>query len=156
MSVLQMTVDEQQYQLSSIDERLSAGLKREIVSPEEFEVLVNIYENVIYMVGPKEDGTYDEYMYLADKNKFELIGTTSSVDLNGYLPLTGGEMSGDIKIKNIYASEYSTDTFSATYGESGLIMSYSTDDPSLPAQSKITLGTGNHPTIMVYGKNEAD
>lgn len=36
------------------------------------------------MVGPKEDETYDEYMYIASENKFELIGTTD-IDLSQYV-----------------------------------------------------------------------
>ena len=57
----------------------SGGLTRQIMSelPEKSKA----EETVIYMVGPKEDKTYEEYMYVADKNDFELIGTTE-IEIN--------------------------------------------------------------------------
>ena len=52
-------------------------------------------KGVIYLV-PK-DGTapdvYDEYVWVTATQTFESIGTTK-VDLSGYLPLSGGEMTG--------------------------------------------------------------
>ena len=65
---------------------LSGGLRREIVLPEVFEGMAEPQDNVIYMVGPKEDGTYDEYMYIASSFSFELIGSTS-VELSDYVTI---------------------------------------------------------------------
>ena len=54
---------------------------------------------VIYLV-PK-DGTapdvYDEYVWITATQTFELIGSTK-VDLSGYLPLSGGTLTGNLKL----------------------------------------------------------
>ena len=52
-------------------------------------------ENIIYLVPKAGEGNdvHDEYIWV--NSAYELIGTTA-VDLSGYLPLTGGTMTGTI------------------------------------------------------------
>lgn len=38
----------------------------------------------LYLVGPQQDGNYEEYYWIASQNKWELMGTTA-IDLTGYV-----------------------------------------------------------------------
>lgn len=73
-----------------------SGLKFEVVSELPTE---NISTTTIYLV-PKNPGTtdnyFEEYIRLDSSNGgvWELIGNTS-IDLSGYLPLTGGDISSE-------------------------------------------------------------
>jgi hypothetical protein len=86
--------------INDLNERVNAltsgGLTRSIVSelPDRLEA----NEQTIYMVGPKDDNTYDEYMYVASKDDYELIGNTN-VDLSNYLYTDeDGYVTKDIKV----------------------------------------------------------
>lgn len=83
-----------------LDEKIntlsSGGLTREIVST--LPDILEANEQTIYMVGPKDDNTYDEYMYVASKDDYELIGNTN-VDLSNYLHTDeDGYVTKDIKV----------------------------------------------------------
>ena len=82
-------IEQQQYETdinnlnNKINSSVSGGLTRKIVS--ELPYWTEGEENVIYMVGPKEDETYDEYMFIPDSPiSFDLIGSTA-VNLNNYV-----------------------------------------------------------------------
>lgn len=64
----------------------STHLSREIV--EELPGIDTAKENVVYMVKKKDGGSgqdvYDEYLYIAESQSFEHIGSTD-VDLSGYV-----------------------------------------------------------------------
>ena len=56
---------------------------------------------IIYLV-PKDSeapDVYNEYVWITATQTFELIGSTQ-VDLSGYLPLSGGTMTGDLNFDN--------------------------------------------------------
>ena len=77
----------------------SGGLTRAIVDTLPDASTAN--ENIIYMIPAEnadEGNIYDEYMFFANSDGVlvpEVIGSTS-VDLSGYLPLTGGTISENI------------------------------------------------------------
>jgi len=72
-------IDDTKQELSSkIDTITSAGLKREIVS--KLPSVSDANENTIYMVGAKNDGTYDEYLFI----NFPLT-TSDSFGIDGWI-----------------------------------------------------------------------
>ncbi len=112
-------------------------------------------KGVIYLLA--KDGTapdvYDEYVWITATQTFELIGTTQ-VDLSGYLPLSGGNMTGDIVF-------YKDSTFKGrikTSTENGLeihVGQYGTDRYYLEgnafwATSGISLGSSAVPWSSGY------
>lgn len=81
-------------------------------------------KGIIYLV-PKDGETpdiHDEYIWIDSEQKFEFIGSTA-VDLSGYLPTTGGTLTGPLAIDNGLLNgdgEYKTVlTFSVTQPSSG-------------------------------------
>ena len=82
-------------------------------------------KGVIYLV--PEDGSapdmHDEYVWIDATQTFELIGTTQ-VDLSGYLPTTGGEMSGPLRFNgdgvSFASGAGSTPKARLVWGDNGL------------------------------------
>lgn len=56
-------------------------------------------KGVVYLIAKDGEApdVYDEYVWITATQTFELIGSTK-VDLSGYLPLSGGTMSGNLDI----------------------------------------------------------
>ena len=99
VAVAEAIAENKQYIDAQVETITSGKLKREVVA--ELPNIEVASENTLYMVGPKEDDTYDEYMFVA--GKFELIGTTS-VDLSGYVTIDNLETSIDDAIAEAKAN----------------------------------------------------
>lgn len=94
-------------------------------------------ELVLYLV-PKDGSTndvYDEYIW--EDGSYELLGTTQ-VDLSGYLPLSGGTMTGEITFNMPATSAYSDIPIIKThnaYGGIDTVLSLGTNGDGLPSSS---------------------
>jgi hypothetical protein len=84
-----------------------ALFREEPVEDDNGDIVVNLIPYESAQPGEEQLGanfsvtlkvsSYDEYLYLPSEQRFELIGNTE-VDLSNYLPLTGGRLSGNLKI----------------------------------------------------------
>lgn len=127
---------------------VSTGLTRQIV--DKLPAVSDAAETTIYMVGPKSDGTYDEYMYLASKSDFELIGTTS-IDLSGYVPKTD-TLNGEYCIEKplLVKSTQKDSYFINTEGEASLaIIGHADENDSSKSEARLVLGNKNKANFAI-------
>ena len=116
-------------------------------------------ENIIYLVPKAGEGNdvHDEYIWV--NSAYELIGTTA-VDLSGYLPLTGGTMTGTLTsdvpddTKSINLPGFSVQRHGSTVvmaiGSSLELNSGGTNDLSPYLSNTATLGAGDKKWANVY------
>lgn len=114
-----------------IDQIANNGFK--VIIVDSLESVQNPSENIIYLVGPKADNTYDEFLYLSTKKKFELIGNTA-IDLSRCITVDGGVIedansSATLELYGDYLKQ-TGDTGHTTTIDSGVITTNTADDSS--------------------------
>lgn len=126
------TADRTQYEAdinqltTRINNITSGGLQRLIVAnlPEWHEA----NESTIYMVGPKEDGTYDEYMYIEASEQFELIGSTD-INLSDYVSKKGDTLEGNLDLQHYHIMFQQGSTYAQASLDANELLFESAEEP---------------------------
>lgn len=140
IDTLKTDQDELGDQVSAIEEKIpeSASSTNQLVTKNEVLALPTFTymvvnelpetgeEKIIYLVPKAGEGNdvHDEYIWV--NGGYELIGTTA-VDLSGYLPTTGGSLTGKVLVSAENPFIFGTDTYGGIIIESGFVPTLMTD-----------------------------
>lgn len=109
-------------------------------------------KGIIYLLA--KDGAapdvYDEYVWITATQTFELIGSTK-VDLSGYLPLTGGEMTGLLTLNATEKPDFSYYTVPLLRVKAETADSTVKLDKTIKISPTSTLSLGGLAVSGVYG-----
>lgn len=105
----------------------------------------NISPTTIYLKGSETAGTNDYEEWIYANNDWELIGTTD-VDLSGYLPTSGGTLTGNLKVDKIIGK-------TNYYNGNSIDLSYEVALESINAEDNGGYKIGIDSTTGVYVKD---
>lgn len=104
-----------EYLLKTLEEQTSHILRIKDVVPSVSDLPATGNEDGdLYFVGPNEDETYDEYVYVEEKGEFEKLGSTD-IDISQFVLKAGDTMTGTLYNKHRRGLQYGYNATSGMY-----------------------------------------